>query len=298
MIKVCVVICTYKRPEISKTLESLARQNIPQNMEFDIVIADNDETSTAKQYIGSVADKLGLNVNYIHAPARNISIARNACLDNISADWVAYIDDDEVADENWLIELYNKAIETNADVVLGKVTAIYSDNTADWLKKGDFHSRKPVFVNGCIETGYTGNTLCKMLSPSIYGRRFDISLGRSGGEDTHYFSNAYKDGAVFQYADKAIVTEPVPEDRASLKWLIKRKIRIGQTFITTKVTPTSSIFTRTLNIVKASSKLTFCLVMSLIFSWSQVARCRWIVRGSLHFGVIIRLLGKSKLELY
>jgi hypothetical protein len=40
---------------------------------------------------------LSLDCLYVHAPARNISIARNACLDAADAPLIAFIDDDETA---------------------------------------------------------------------------------------------------------------------------------------------------------------------------------------------------------
>ena len=61
---------------------------------------------------------------YLHAPARNISIARNACLEAASAPLVAFIDDDEIARPGWLAGLVADMDAPNADVVFGKVAAL------------------------------------------------------------------------------------------------------------------------------------------------------------------------------
>ena len=78
----------------------------------------------------------------MHCPASNISIARNACLDNSTGDFLAFIDDDETASNDWLVELMETAEATGADAVLGPVRAVYSDAAPGWMRRGDFHSTR------------------------------------------------------------------------------------------------------------------------------------------------------------
>ena len=51
------------------------------------------------------AERNSLQITYVHAPARNISRARNACLALATAPLIAFIDDDEVASPQWLAAL-------------------------------------------------------------------------------------------------------------------------------------------------------------------------------------------------
>jgi succinoglycan biosynthesis protein ExoM len=64
--------------------------------------------------------------------ARNISVARNACLDAATAPLVAFIDDDEVASPEWLVALVGTWESSNADVVLGPVQALYGARLCGW----------------------------------------------------------------------------------------------------------------------------------------------------------------------
>ena len=57
-----------------------------------------------------------IDISYIHAPARNISIARNACVEAATGKWIAFIDDDELASENWLQHHYDEAIRKGHDL--------------------------------------------------------------------------------------------------------------------------------------------------------------------------------------
>ena len=68
-----------------------------------------------------------------------------------------------------------------------------------------------------------------MDAPSVKGRRFALALGQSGGEDTHFFSHLHAAGGRIVFAEDAMLSEPVPENRASFLWLAKRRFRSGQT---------------------------------------------------------------------
>ena len=59
------------------------------------------------------------------------------------------------------------------------------------------------------------------------GRGFDPALALSGGEDTEFFAHLASQGAVMVWCDEAIATEPVPQDRLNLRWLLRRNYRVG-----------------------------------------------------------------------
>ena len=68
-------ICTFRRDSLYGTLESLAAQQGPDSLTLRIIVADNDEQPLKQAEIEAQAKELGLNLWYVHAPARNISIA-------------------------------------------------------------------------------------------------------------------------------------------------------------------------------------------------------------------------------
>ena len=90
-------VCTFRRAELADTLRSLAAMDMPSGFDVSVIIADNDDTPSARDLVTALSRELTLPIHYRHAPARNISIARNACLDASTADFVAFIDDDETA---------------------------------------------------------------------------------------------------------------------------------------------------------------------------------------------------------
>ena len=157
LIDVCV--CTYRRKSVVDTICSLAAQRLPEDTRLRVVVADNDDTPSAEDIVRKQCTALGLDYHYVHAPARNISVARNAALDAATAPLVAFIDDDEVATPGWIAGLLECHASTAAAIVFGPVQAIYGERPA-WLRKADLHSIRPVFRGGgTIDTGYTCNVL-------------------------------------------------------------------------------------------------------------------------------------------
>src|SRR3954453_12409000 len=114
-----VGVCTFRRPAVADTLASLASQVLPQGVSLRVIVADNDAEPEARTRVLTAAEAHGLDVVYRHAPARNISLARNACLDAATAEWIAFLDDDETASPGWLAALLAEAQVGGWDAVLG-----------------------------------------------------------------------------------------------------------------------------------------------------------------------------------
>ncbi|MCB1782653.1 MAG: glycosyltransferase family 2 protein [Alphaproteobacteria bacterium] len=294
-----ICLCTYRRPQVAQTLETLAHQVLPEGITARVIVADNDETPSAKELVEQTAARLGLNLTYIHAPARNISVARNACLDAATAPLIAFLDDDEKAPSNWLAALYTQIEESKADVVLGPVRANYSPEAPDWMKRGDFHATKPVWVNGEITTGYSCNVIFRRESSALKSLRFRPDLGKSGGEDTFFFDAVHKSGGKITYAPEALLEEDVTPARATLSWLARRRFRSGQTHGLLLLEAAQGLYPKRLrHIIIASAKALFSLCAAPLHIARKEHFVFWLLRATMHAGVVSRLLGKRELEQY
>ncbi|HEX3574455.1 MAG TPA: glycosyltransferase family 2 protein [Rhodopila sp.] len=292
-----VCVCTYRRVSIVDTIRSVAAQRISEGTRVRMVISDNDDTPSAETIVREECSRLSLDYCYVHAPARNISIARNAALDAATAPLVAFIDDDEIATDTWLFALLECHATTGATIVLGPVKAIYGEGPA-WLREADLHSIRPVFrQGGTIETGYTCNVLLDRvaMTPAMRDCRFDPALGRSGGEDTFFFHDLYTLGAIYAFAEAALVHEHVPPQRGSLRWLLKRYFRSGQTHA--RVLRTAAAWPPK-SIVMAAAKFSYCFISMALHAYSPVRWRRLAVRAALHAGVVCRAAGLADLKIY
>jgi succinoglycan biosynthesis protein ExoM len=285
-----VCVCTFRRASLWDTLASLALQNGAPPMR--VIIADNDDTPSAAADAARAHAELGLDVHYVHAPARNISIARNACLEAATADLIAFIDDDEIAVPGWLAALVSGV--TNYGAVFGPVPARYPPDAPSWAAKGDFHSTRPVILaGGEIRTGYSGNVLLRRVA--IGDLRFDPTLGRVGGEDTVFFAILYNRGVKLGFAPDAVASEEAPTNRLNLPWLLRRSFRTGQTAArTAQLRGQSAPVIALLSIAKAA----YCGAAALLTVWSPVRVRRNLIRGALHVGALAKVFGAEDLTMY
>lgn len=292
-----ICICTYRRPHIAETLRSLGQLHLPKPIDVAVIVADNDIEPSARMQVTEAVGRLPFPITYLHAPAGNISVARNACLDASEADFVAFIDDDETVTPEWLTRLIEAAETSGADAVLGPVRAKYSKDAPIWMQRGDFHSTFPVFVGDAIKTGYTCNVLMRRTSRHIAGRRFDLRRGKTGGEDTTFFSEVERSGGAIRYAAEAWVEEMVPESRATFRWLARRRFRVGQTH-GRLLAEANGRATLAKDVVLASAKIVYCAAVTVLSIAMPTRRNRSILRGIMHAGVVSGRVGQAELELY
>jgi succinoglycan biosynthesis protein ExoM len=289
-----ICICTFRRSYLAETLKSIAALEL-EDTDARVIVSDNDTVPSAQKLVEQIAGDFRFPITYLHSPAANISIARNACLDAASADYVAFVDDDEVVSPAWLAELLRTADASGADAVLGPVKAVYDPTAPTWMAKGDFHSTEPVFVDGSIRTGYTCNVLIHWTVPART-LRFNLALGKSGGEDTDFFYRLGDLGGTIAHAPGALVYEPVPSNRARMGWLLNRRLRAGQThgMRLSAATGGSSLSAAGL----AAAKAAYCLAMTGVTALSPVQWRRNLLRAVLHMGVLGGLFGARQATHY
>lgn len=228
---ICVVTC--QRPVLlAQLLESLNALILDTENPVDlrVIIVDNDDSGRAQHLIDGWRGRLRWPILYEVEPVRNISLARNksvALALAADADFLAFIDDDEIAPREWITELLNVQRKFAADVVWGPVFPRFESPPADWIIKGGFFLRHRRLPTGTIvATAETSNVLVSAPLVSRVGW-FDPSYGRSGGGDSHFFLRARLLGARIVWADAAGVEELLPASRVSVGWILQRAFRIG-----------------------------------------------------------------------
>lgn len=291
-----VGICTFRRDSLYETLESLAAQNIQQNLAVRVIVADNDEQPVKKSEIVAQAQRLGLNLAYVHAPARNISIARNACLDNSEAEYLLFIDDDEIADSNWITGLLETATQKKANIVFGPVHAVYPPGAPDWMRDNKVHSSVPSALNGTVETGFSGNVLLNRREARLRDARFSLDFGRTGGEDIDFFFRLHRSGVPMAISTSAIVHEPVDPSRLSFEWLWTKSMATGTIYGfcarqgQARKTP--------LLLAKSFAKASYCGLRAVLSAANKNKWTFWALRGGFHYGVLKGCFKKPNHEFY
>lgn len=110
MPKISVIMLTYNRENfVARAIESVLQQDFK---EFEFIIVDNGSTDSS----GKIADEYAAKdsrVHVIHREKGNIGSGRNAGLDVAIGDYIAFVDDDDIVDSDFL-EFLLKLANTNA----------------------------------------------------------------------------------------------------------------------------------------------------------------------------------------
>lgn len=282
IIKIDVLICTYKRTVLDQCLTSVLAQDLPEGLVVNVIVADNASTKWALECVMEHAKNTPITIQYLHAPADNISIARNACLESATGDYVAFLDDDEIAPNDWLAQLCWDM--GGHDVVFGPVVAQYPPDAPNWIVRNDFHSTTLDSAQGVIQTGYAGNVVMRWRGMPWVQERFDLALGATGGEDTDFFNRLYKLGAILTFSPHAYVHEPVAENRLCIRWLAKRRFRSGQSFADIAMQDVH----RAVLFSTAFLKSVYSVLAMFIFAMSEKRAGFWLMRCLFHMGVFSR----------
>ena len=298
---IAVGICTYRRASLIDTLNTLEHQNLPDGTRLTIIVVDNDDSASARGLVDRFACGSRHDVIYRFAPCGNISIARNAALEEAEQCGLrvfAFIDDDELAPPNWLNTLATRLSETDAEVVVGPVRAVYGPDAPVWMRSLRIHDTNPERnPDGQPIAGHSCNVIMDLGSEALAGRRFDLARGVSGGEDTAFFQEAMEDGARLAFAPQATLDEPVAPERATMTWLMKRRFRMGQTH-GSLLRKHRGILTRLLTLPLACAKVLYCVVFALVNAPFAARRNSDLLRGALHVGTIAALIGFREVAVY
>ncbi|MGA7329617.1 MAG: glycosyltransferase [Rhodomicrobium sp.] len=133
--RVAICVCTSRRPQmLADCLASLSRLVPIEGVETDIIVIDNEPGGSQK---GSGAAEC-FGAHYRNKPESGIPQARKAALDaarGLGATHLAFIDDDETADRDWLASLWPTMAAFNADVVRGLVRYVYPEDAPAWRRR-------------------------------------------------------------------------------------------------------------------------------------------------------------------
>jgi glycosyltransferase involved in cell wall biosynthesis len=230
--KIAICVATCRRPVmLSQLLRSLAALQVDPDIaaELFVVIVDNDAAASAGPVVEAARRFLPWPLLSAVEPVRNISLARNLGVRlalAAGAEWVAFIDDDELATPGWIAELVRVQREHGADVVAGPVEPRFSPDIPEWVVRGGFFARPRQAPGTPARVAETSNSLVSARLLAAIEGPFDPAFGLAGGGDSHFFLRARRGGATIVWAD-APVAETIPRSRARAGWILRRAFRVG-----------------------------------------------------------------------
>jgi len=256
---ITAAVCTWNRAELLKQcLEQLTKIVIPLNINWELLVVNNNCTDATDQVIASLADRLP--IRRLFESKQGISNARNRVLSQAKGDYILFIDDDVLIKEDLLVA-YLKVIETNIPNIafMGGPIDVYFPQAPDAAlvsaipTVGDGFCGRSVMQDKVIESAadYMPNganfVLCSKL---VKGVTFNTNLGPVGrqricGEELNYFRDLLKKGLKGYWTASACVRHYVPPSRFSLAYLTEHLFGLGRTAVRLNGIPSQDRFSET-----------------------------------------------------
>jgi glycosyltransferase involved in cell wall biosynthesis len=133
--EISAVICTHNQARyLRQSLASLVAQELPRQ-EFEIIVVDNGSTDNTREVVEAYRDP-GF-VRYIYEPVIGLSQARNTGWKHASGTYVAYLDDDSIAQRDWLARITDafRTVSPQPVSVGGRIMPIWEAERPAWLLK-------------------------------------------------------------------------------------------------------------------------------------------------------------------
>ena len=100
---VSVVVSTFNRCDsLGRTLDSLLAQDVPPGFEYEIIVVDNNSSDRTPAVLAEYREREPARVHHVFEPRQGVSHGRNAGIRIAKAPIVAFTDDDNEVDPQWI----------------------------------------------------------------------------------------------------------------------------------------------------------------------------------------------------
>ena len=293
-----VCLATFKRPELLKrALFSLAAQKL-EGITIRVIVVDNDIKKSAEITANTFTKIAPFEVVYDVEPIKNISLARNRAITHVTADFFAFIDDDETVIPTWISELIATMKQNDADVVFGPVIGILPINSPQWAKRLPCFSRSHKNQGEKWSIGGAGNVLIRRSALGSLTHFFDPEYGLSGAEDTDFFYRLYLAKKKLFWCNEAVAFENVPPYRATLNWVCRRYFRGGQNYIRIVIRRHSFLLRAVWFSTKAAQLLFGLMVLPILRFVSYKTHIKILCKVCSVIGQLSMLIGRPVYQEY
>lgn len=224
---ITVILCTYNRSRtLSSTLANLLGQSLPDSVEWEILVLDNNSTDGTREIAEAFCRAYPKRFRYLFEEKQGKSYAMNRGIREAQGEIVAFTDDDVTLEPTWL---WNLTADLNDGIWVGASGRTLPEKgfvSPPWLSPGRKYGLAPlaIFDRGESERELTeapfGNNMAfrKSVIEKYGGIRTD--LGPCSGsdrpqksEDCEFGNRLLLAGERFVYRPNAIVYHLVPPER-------------------------------------------------------------------------------------
>ncbi|RKP54433.1 glycosyltransferase [Cohnella endophytica] len=236
-----VILCTYNSVNrISRAIESVLNQRQYGQLVDKFLIIDNHSTDQTSKIIKTYKNKVS-NLCYLYEERQGLSYARLLGVRNTNTEWIIFVDDDNLLDENWIVKahqyiLKNKKIGAFNGAVVPLIEfdmnetekiileAAFRAFACTHLDKNEIDYRRKKHPE-VIPFG-AGLVIRSLPLKKLAEEGWLTSTGRSGtnlvsGEDTEMCVQVHNSGYQYGYNPNMVIEHIIPRFRLNIDYLNK-----------------------------------------------------------------------------
>ena len=229
---ISVILCTYNRhQELAKALESVTASNLPDSVEWEVLVVDNKSTDRTREVVEAFVARYGERFRYIFEERQGKSYALNTGIRQARGEVLAFLDDDVVVDQDWLHSLTSPMLKEDWVGAAGRVFPERDLVLPSWIKRDSRFIVGPLVM---FDLGPNAAPLNEVpfgtnmaFRKTVFQKHGDFrtDLGpRPGseirGEDSEFVFRLFASKEPLRYEPAALVYHSVSENRLTKKYFL------------------------------------------------------------------------------
>jgi glycosyltransferase involved in cell wall biosynthesis len=226
---ISVLIPTHQRAGLlDRALDALERQRLPSDLEWEVVVANNNCTDDTSEVVRRHARRAPCGIREVFESRPGANYARNAALAAAKGEILAFVDDDIEVDEMWLPTAVATLERERADVVGGRILPRWEVSPPAWLLDNhEFYDYLGLMAwDAPARLGlpfaprpkiWGGNLIVRRSSADRVGG-FNAQVGRTSarlfsGDESDFIRRMLERAGVVVYDPTIVVHHYVPRER-------------------------------------------------------------------------------------
>lgn len=251
---ITIAIATFNRGEtLRRAISSLRNLKTDDAFQYEILVVDNGSTDNTAQVVEELQRETAKTIRRVFEPQAGLPFARNRLVKEALGQWIAFFDDDQLAEHDWLWILFNEASRRGLSCTGGSRDLVIETPVQPQLNQycryllGEIDTRQEIHYHLKF-LPCTGNVL---LSKSVFERIgvFNDTV-IDGGEDTEFFNRMLDAGIEGVYIPSANVKHLIPPSRLEAHYLTWIAFRYGLHFARRDVVRKGRLAATTLAILR------------------------------------------------
>lgn len=232
------IICTYNRDKyIYECLSRLAKNTIQTG--WEIILVNNNSTDNTMTECERFATDYGwVDYHYYVEKQQGLSFARNRGIEEAHGDWLVFLDDDAMVEQDYIANL-QRHLQEHPEIGAfgGQIVPFFEESEPDWYSKWsmgfvsaiDRGKQVHVFPNNQFPIGANMGIKKTVIEHVGY---FNTELGRNGnnllaGEEKDMFNRIRKEGYTIFYFPSIGVHHYIPSKRTTTEFVTRLAYGIG-----------------------------------------------------------------------